>query len=94
MKADMPTTLVIDGVRYVREDAVDTPPKRVERTYTVSQICEMTGYSKSTVNAAIRRRELTAVAPNGGVRYRRIKESDFLAWEASKASGSSSSPAS
>lgn len=89
----MPTTLVIDGVRYVREDATPSSYPRLERSYTVSQICEMTGYSKSTVNAAIRRRELTAVAPNGGVRYRRIRESDFLAWEASRASGSSSSGA-
>ena len=91
MDLDLPASLTINGVRYLREDTVprESTSPRLEPSYTVSQICEMTGWSKSTIHAAIRRHELRAVAPNDGVRYRRIKESDFLTWQDSKMRGTS-----
>lgn len=89
MDTELPTSLTINGVRYLREDVVlsESPSPLLEPYYTVSQICEMTGFSKSSINAAIRRHEMTAVPPNGGKRYRRVSKSDFEAWVSKRRQG-------
>lgn len=75
---DMPSELVVNGVRYVRADECQRQgPTPIERWYTVAELVEMSGFSKSEINAAIRDKRLDARAPNGGTRYRRVRESEW-----------------
>lgn len=78
-----PEIITVNGESYTRTDVARKLYSRIpslERTYSVAELVEMTGWPKSTINAAIRRHELTAIAPNGGERYRRIRESDWDFW--------------
>lgn len=80
-----PEIITVNGVSYTRTDIARelyAAAPSLERTYTVAELVERTGWPKSTINAAIKRGELIAVAPNGGERYRRIKESDWSLWVA------------
>jgi len=87
---ELPAELDICGVTYVRADRIPerTRGTAIERHYLVSELVKMSGFSKSTLERAIQNGELTAVCPNGGVRYRRIPESSYLRWLASKSSRS------
>lgn len=79
-----PEIVTINGVSYTRTDVareIYATAPAIERSYTVSELVEMSGWPKSTINAAIRRGELIAVAPNGGERYRRVNESDWAMWQ-------------
>lgn len=83
---DMPEELTVNGVRYIRADAAEkksSSSRRVERWYTVAELAEMSGLSKSTINAAIRDKRISAKTPNGGTRYRRVSESEWLRFTAS-----------
>lgn len=75
-----PEIITVNGESYTRTDIARelySSIPSLERTYTVAELSERTGWPKSTINAAIRRGELIAIAPNGGERYRRIRESDW-----------------
>lgn len=86
---ELPTELSICGVRYVMADsAPDLPP--MERYYTIAELSELTGLSKGELSAAVRRREMTCICPNGGTRYRRVAEGEFRRWLASKTLATSS----
>lgn len=87
---DMPEKLTVNGVGYVREDMAGYQSPRLERSYSVSEIETLTGVNYQTIYRAVRRGELAAMMPNGSKRGMRIKESDYLSWEASVRSGSSS----
>lgn len=50
----------------------------LERWYTVRELVELTGFSKSAINAAIRSGRLVAKSPNGGTRYRMVSTSAWL----------------
>lgn len=79
-----PEIITVNGVSYTRTDVARELYASIpclERSYTVAELVKMTGWPKSTINAAIKRRELIAVAPNGGERYRRIRESDWVTWQ-------------
>ena len=80
-----PEIITVNGESYARTDVARELYSKVpalERTYTVAELVEKTGWPKSTINAAIRRGELIATAPNGGERYRRVRESDWVMWDA------------
>lgn len=78
---DMPERLTVNGVEYVREDAIPKqPPRALERSYTVQEIEDLTGVNYQTVYRAVRSGRLRAVYPNGSTRGMRIMESDYLDW--------------
>jgi len=81
---EMPESLVINGVKYVREDAMESRSPRLERSYSVSELESLTGVSYQAIYRAVKRGELEAILPNGSMRGMRIKESAYLAWEASR----------
>lgn len=76
---DMPERLTVNGVRYVREDAVPQP-RALERSYTAAEIESLTGVSSQSVYRAVRSGRLHAVYPNGSSRGMRITESEYLRW--------------
>jgi hypothetical protein len=81
MDAVLPPTIELGDTVYVRKDLAGKPQEMsLERWYTVRELSDITGWPKNTLLAAIRRHELTAKAPNGGVRYRRVKWADYLDW--------------
>lgn len=87
---DMPETLTVNGVKYVREDTMECQSRRLERSYSVREIESLTGVNYQTIYRAVKRGDLEAMFPSGGMRGMRIKESDYLSWEARERSGSSS----
>lgn len=90
MKRQMPETLTVNGVRYVREDVMECQSPRLERSYSVREIESLTGVNYQSIYRAVKRGDLEAMLPNGSMRGMRIKESDYLSWEASTKSGCSS----
>lgn len=87
---DMPETLTVNGVKYIREDVTECRSPRLERSYSVSELETLTGVKYQTIYRAVKRGDLAAMLPSGGMRGMRIKESDYLSWEARVRSGSSS----
>ena len=55
-----------------------TQDPTLERWFTVAELCERTGFKRSTLYAAIRSGRLRAKAPNGGTRWRRVSETEWL----------------
>lgn len=51
---------------------------RIERWYSVSELAELSGFPASAIYAAIRNGRLKARSMNGGTRYRRVSESEWL----------------
>lgn len=90
---EKPDVIDISGVTYIRADRIPEGIREepIERHYTVAELSDMSGFSKSEINAAIRRGEMEAVYPNGGTRYRRIAHSEFIRWKRAKTSRASSS---
>lgn len=77
---DAPERIVAFETEYIRSDIAgssSTSASTIERWYTVAELATMTGFSKSEINAAIRRGLLEAHAPNGGTRYRKVRESEW-----------------
>lgn len=73
--------LTLNGVEYVRADLIpQVQPSRMERTYSVQEIEDLTGVSYQSVYRAVRSGRLQAVYPNGTRRGMRIKESEYLRW--------------
>ena len=89
---ELPTELSICGARYVMADLMPGLP-RIERYYTIPELSELTGIPKGEINAAIRRGEMTCIYPSGGTRYRRVAESEFRRWLASRMRATSSTGA-
>ena len=56
----------------------------MERYYSVREICERTGFPRSTIYRAIKEGELPALRPNGTSRGQRVSESDWEAWRAKR----------
>ena len=81
---EMPESLVINGVKYVREDAMESQCPRLERSYSASELESLTGVNYQAIYRAVKRGELEAILPNGSMRGMRIKESAYLALEASR----------
>lgn len=77
---DAPESIWVSEVEYIRKDIAErssNSTSTIERWYTVAELALMTGFSKSEINAAIRRGLLEAHAPNGGTRYRKVRESEW-----------------
>lgn len=75
----LPPELTVNGVRYVRADLTEegTQPA-IERSYSVTELSEMSGFPKSTIYDNIRSGSLRAVMPNGTTKGLRVMRS---AWE-------------
>lgn len=90
---EMPVLLVVNGVKYVREDTVQKKerdsPVEWDMSYTVSQLESLTGVNRQSIYRAVRLGRLSAVYPNGSARGMRVFGSDFLDWIAGSRSGTS-----
>ena len=79
----MPDSITLDGCEYVRADvaelAVRSEPT-IERTYSVAELAELTGWSESTLYRAVGTGQLVAVMPNGTTRGMRVRASDYERW--------------
>lgn len=90
---ELPVSLVVNGVKYVREDVVQReeyePPVAWNMSYTVSQLESLTGVNRQSIYRAVRLGQLSAVYPNGSARGMRVFGSDYLDWIAGSRSWSS-----
>lgn len=80
MDTQMPESLTINGVLYVRAGATQSPSRPFERSYTVAEIESLTGVNRQSIYRAVRDGRLCATFPNGSARGMRITESDFSSW--------------
>lgn len=76
---EMPTTLVVNGVEYVRRDSL-APEPRQRRWQTVAEVSESTGIPSRTIYDAIRSGRLRSVTPNGARRGMRTTEAWVEEW--------------
>ena len=74
----LPPELTVNGVRYVRADLIEERKPALERSYSVTELSEMSGFPKSTIYDNIRSGSLRAVMPNGTTKGLRVMRS---AWE-------------
>lgn len=75
----LPPELTVNGVRYVRADLIEGRERpALERSYSVTELSEMSGFPKSTIYDNIRSGSLRAVMPNGTTKGLRVMRS---AWE-------------
>lgn len=81
-----PLRLMVDGVAYIREDAVPRSASAVEPSYSVRELSERSGFPASTLYDNVRRGDLVAVMPNGTTKGMRILESDWSRFIAAKRS--------
>ena len=56
---------------------------RLEPSYTISQLAELTGMGYQQIYRAMKRGEMAYMLPNGTTRGARIKLNEFLRWEES-----------
>jgi len=77
----MPDELDVNGVRYLRADLARAEPE-VERTLSIGEASEATGFPRDVIYAATKRGELPAVMPNGTLRGARIRVSALAATDA------------
>jgi len=82
----MPDELDVNGVRYLRADLARAEPE-VERTLSIGEASEATGFPRDVIYAAIKRGELPAVMPNGTLRGARIRVSALARWMHEKERG-------
>lgn len=76
---DMPTTLVVNGVEYVRKDSLKPGPAS-RRWMTIAQVSELTGFSPRTCYDAVASGLLKVVTPNGTTRGMRTTEAWVDEW--------------
>lgn len=82
----LPPELNVNGVIYVRADLIEEKKPAIERSYSVSELSELSGFPKSTIYDNIKSGSLKAVMPNGTTKGMRVMES---AWESFLAKRSS-----
>ena len=82
----LPPELNVNGVTYVRADLIEERRPAIERSYSVSELSELSGFPKSTIYDNIRSGSLRAVMPNGTTKGMRVMGS---AWESFLAKRSS-----
>lgn len=78
---ELPDTLDVGGVKYVRADRIQERTVALERSFSVSELSDMTGFPKSTIYDNIRSGSLRAVMPNGTTKGMRVMGSwweDFI----------------
>ena len=81
---DMPSELTVNGVRYVREDAARPQgPTPIERWFAVSELAEMSGFSKASLYRAMDAGRLDYRCPNGSRCGRRVSEGMWDSYVAS-----------
>ena len=81
-----PKTIDFGGVTYVRADLIPERALGIERSYSVSELSDMTGFPRSTIYDNIRHGSLKAVMPNGttkGMRVMRSQWEDFVSRKSS-----------
>ena len=76
---EMPTTLVVNGVEYVRKDSLKPEPAPM-RWMTIAQVSESTGFSPRTIYDAVASGLLKVVTPNGSQRGMRTTEAWVEEW--------------
>lgn len=76
---DMPSKLTINGVVYVRADAIEgrTQEQTVERWYSVAELAELSGFSASSLYRAMSDGRLAYKCPNGSDVGRRVAQSEW-----------------
>ena len=76
---DMPSELTINGVTYVRTDAIEgrTPEQTVERWYSVAELAELSGFTPSSIYRAMAGGRLAYRCPNGSDVGRRVAQSEW-----------------
>lgn len=76
---DMPSELTINGVMYVRADAIEgrTPEQAVERWYSVAELADMSGFTASSIYRAMADGRLAYKCPNGSDVGRRVARSEW-----------------
>lgn len=73
-----PETLVVNGVRYVREDvAASRTPEPLERWYRVAELSELSGFTEASIYRAMSSGRLAYKCPNGAKAGRRVSESEW-----------------
>lgn len=91
---ELPPVLMVNGVRYVREDTLREPMGPLERSFSVRELSKRTGFPESTLYDNIRRGELLAVTPNGTTKGMRVMEGEWNRFIVAKTTGSVPSSAS
>lgn len=89
MDTQMPESLTINGVLYVKASQTESRSPRLERSYTAVELESLTGVNRQSIYRAVRDGRLNATFPNGSARGMRITESDFSAWMGRPAAASS-----
>ena len=73
---DMPVTLTVNGVEYVRRDSLTEEPT-VKRWYSVAELVEMSGFSPSSIYRAMAQGRLAYKCPNGSDVGRRVESTEW-----------------
>lgn len=81
-----PATVDFGGVTYVRADLIREGTAGIERSYSVSELSDMSGFPASTIYDNIRKGSLSAVMPNGTTKGMRVMQSRWDEWLLRKSS--------
>lgn len=74
---DMPTTLVVNGIEYVRRDSLTREPTEIERWYSVAELADMSGFTPSSIYRAMGDGRLRYKCPNGSDVGRRVSHAEW-----------------
>lgn len=78
----LPDEIVLNGRKYVAEDVIPKAAAQapVEEMFTVEEVSRMSGVSRRTIYSLLERRVLNYTVPNGCVRPRLIRRTEYERW--------------